>query len=80
MATQFSERVLRRSYLLGLIWSAYIIVFLIILYKSYQFYLDLESRPEFHNNSNIVALKNLYATAFFLQTFAIVFSCVLFFF
>lgn len=59
------------SFVIGLSWLAFVVVFLITLFKSYNFYEEIEKKEEFKNVSSVAPLKNLYLTSFILQLIAI---------
>lgn len=57
---------------IGFAWLAYAIVFIVTLYKSFEFFKALEDKSEFEDVPSVPQLKNLYLSSFILQAIAIV--------
>jgi hypothetical protein len=56
---------------IGLAWVAYAFVFLITLYKSFDFFKQIEPLEEFKEVRAVAPLKNLYLASFILQVIAL---------
>lgn len=52
-------------------WVAYAFVLLITMYKSYQFFKQIEDKVEFHDVQSVPQLKNLYLASFIIQVAAL---------
>lgn len=57
--------------LIAFTWIAYSIVFLVVLYKSYEFFKAIENKKEFEDVASVPPLKNLYISLFSLQIIAL---------
>ena len=56
---------------ISLAWIAYAFVFLVTLYKSFEFFKEIEPMEEFKEVRAIAPLKNLYLASFILQVIAL---------
>lgn len=56
---------------ISLAWVAYAFVFLVTLYKSFDFFKEIESLEEFKGVQSVAPLKNLYLASFILQVIAL---------
>lgn len=56
---------------ISLAWVAYAFVFLITLYKSFEFFKELEAMEEFQGIRSVAPLKNLYLASFIIQVIAL---------
>jgi uncharacterized membrane protein YjfL (UPF0719 family) len=52
-------------------WVAYAFVLLITMYKSYEFFKQIEDKVEFHDVHSVPQLKNLYLASFIIQVAAL---------
>lgn len=64
------------SVILSLTWFAYFIVFLITLYKMFEFFGEMEKKKVLGNSQNVKELQNLYIASFSLQIIALVISVI----
>jgi len=58
-------------WVVGLAWVVYAFVFLVTLYKSFEFYKSIETMEEFKDVHSIAPLKNLFLASFILQVVAL---------
>jgi hypothetical protein len=59
------------NWTIGLAWVTYAFVFLVTLYKSFEFFQQIETMEEFKDVNSIAPLKNLYLASFILQVSAL---------
>ena len=67
------ESMIQNTYglIIALSWFTYMVVFVATLYKSFEFFKDIQEKPEFDDVSSVSSLKNLYLSSFILQVVAI---------
>ena len=58
-------------WVVGLAWVVYAFVFLATLYKSFEFFKDIEGMEEFKDVRSVASLKNLFLASFILQVAAL---------
>jgi len=64
------------SLILSLTWFAYFIVFLITLFKMFDFFKEMQQKKILGNSNNVAELQNLYIASFSLQIIALFISIV----